>query len=467
MNMSLNKFAIIYVSQNFCSKVFVEDFVYKNKNNKENLCEIDVFYMSEFNILKFKETILHAYDFMIYLNDITTYNFKTLEQDINSAIFLIYSQKVSTMCQPNQVLLNNYAHDCIDERILTKNKDYLKNEISVFKIKPNHDCANILYEPYKYKQFNRFLIPSIIKTSLLLNYSSSNLSHVCLSSNNIHSEFIFLQTCIELTRTVIETSETMRVLQYNPLCNLKLNKNVNSDLTMVTGFITLNEQKIQKYAYQTYTYKDASIKTLQMNVNMVIYITSDLYEFVLEKRTEFGLIHKTKIIQIQSEDYLYEFGKFDRITESIKKNHPNYSSAKKMLSVLARYNYLKDCIENNYFNNTYFAWIDFGAGHIVDIPQNIVFDNCFGNQVRIGWVARYNRNKFKYNHKVLAGGFFIGNKSAMLELIEKHNQYFNILLDYKFVINDDKLLFFIFESNPFLFDTYFTSYANILQRVCL
>lgn len=111
----------------------------------------------------------------------------------------------------------------------------------------------------------------------------------------------------------------------------------------------------------------------------MFYITPDLYEFVLEIRTEFGLIHKTKIIQIQAEDYLYKFDKLADITKSVKKNHPNYSSAKKMMSVLARYNYLKDRISNNYFSSKYFAWIDFGAGHIVDISKNIVFNNCFGN----------------------------------------------------------------------------------------
>jgi hypothetical protein len=443
-----HKFAVIYVSQHFCNKIYVETFLH-------NVPNIDVFYLHKLNAFKFKET-LRNYDIIIYLNDLTTYDFNNLERNILDALNLMNSSNST-----NQVLFENYNYDCINSQILTKNKNYFENEISVIKIQSKSfiKCKNdTVYDSYINKQFNRFFIPSAIKTSLLLNYCNCT---VPLSSNNTHSEFIFLQSCNNLTRTCIETTKTLQTEIFNPT----LDKNINSDLTMVTGFITLNEPKIQKYSYQTYTYKDASIKTLQMDINMVIYITQDLYDFVLEKRTEFGLIHKTKIIQIQAEDYLYKFDKLADITKSVKKNHPNYSSAKKMMSVLARYNYLKDCIANNYFNSEYFAWIDFGAGHIVDIPQNIVFNNCFGNSVRIGWIARYNKSKFKYNHKVLAGGVFIGNKCAMLELIEKHNQHFNTLLDYEFVINDDKLLFFIFESNPFLFNTYFTSYTNILQRM--
>ena len=53
----------------------------------------------------------------------------------------------------------------------------------------------------------------------------------------------------------------------------------------------------------------------------------------------------------------------------------------------------------------------------------------------------------------------------MTELIKKHNYYFEKLSKYGFTINDDKLLFFIFESNPHLFKTYFTVYTDILNKI--
>jgi hypothetical protein len=161
---------------------------------------------------------------------------------------------------------------------------------------------------------------------------------------------------------------------------------------------------------------------------------------------------------------MYFYDKLNIVEQNVKKNHVNYSSAKKILSVVSRYNYLKDTIENNYFNTGYIAWLDFGASHIVSIPENVVFNDNFGDRIRIGWIARYRREQFDYNHKVLSGGFYIGKNSSMLELIRLHNYYFLLLLNYGYTINDDKLLFFIFESNPFLFSTYFTDYKHIIIK---
>ena len=200
---------------------------------------------------------------------------------------------------------------------------------------------------------------------------------------------------------------------------------------------------------------------------MVIYVSNEkLHSLVYEKRKEFNLLEKTKIIIIDENEFLYFYDYYDKIQENVKKNNINYSNAKKMLSVLSRYNYLKNAIYNNYFESEYFAWCDFSLSHVVKIPEKKIFNDDFNGKIKIGWVGRLiNNKKFEYNHKVLAGGFFIGNIDAMTELIILHNNYFEKLLKYGFTINDDKLLFFIFEFNPYLFKTYLSVYLDILNKI--
>ena len=115
-------------------------------------------------------------------------------------------------------------------------------------------------------------------------------------------------------------------------------------------------------------------------------------------------------------------------------------------------------IENNYFETDYFAWIDFSASHIVNIPENAIIKSFSYEKVRIAWIARYSNNEFVYNHHCLGGGIFTGHKEIMKELIKLHHIEFVKLMEMGYNINDDKLLFMIMEQNPYLFDTYFSDY---------
>jgi hypothetical protein len=428
------KIILIYISQNFKNKHPIE----------ENIKEIKKIYCSDFdlNILK---KILNEYELLIYLDDNTNYNFDNLLNDINCGLKIFNNNN-----EVQQVLFDNYIYTKIDADILNENKNYFLNEITIFKeLKPKY-CSKINYVDYVNNNFDRLFIPSIIKTSTLINYNEKLI-------NNPYYESLFLKK--NNVEKYILNKENKLI--FNKSINFV---NINENLTIVTGYIMLSEKKIQKYKNQTYEYLDSCNDTLKINVNMVIYISEELHDFVLNKRKEFGLLNKTKIIKINIEKHMYFYNKLNIVEENVKKNHENYSSAKKILSVMSRYNYLKETIENNYFNTKYIAWLDFGASHIVSIPDNIIFNDNFGDKIRIGWIARHCLEQFNYNYKVLSGGFYIGKNESMLELIKLHNYYFDLLMKYGFTINDDKLLFFIFESNPFLFSTYFSDYKHIIIK---
>lgn len=423
---------LIYISIDFKHKSLIE----------KNFTYIKKIYNSNFDLNNLKE-IISKYEYVIYLDDNTNYNYNNLITDINNGLNIMNNDN-----KIQQVLFDNYIYTNIDTNILNEDKTYFSNEIIIFKESYQKCHYNINYENYAKKYFNRLFIPSIIKTYILINYDKTII-------NNPHYELFFLKNN-NIIRHILNNEN-----------NLIFNKsetisNINNELTIVTGYIKLNEKKIQKYHNQSYEYLDSCIDTLKININMVIYVSEEIYDFVYKKREEFCLLNKTKIIKVDINKLMYFYDKLNIIEENVKKNHVNYSSAKKILSVVSRYNYLKDTIENNYFNTKYIAWLDFGASHIVSIPENIIFNDNFANKIRIGWIARYRSGQFLYNHKVLSGGFYIGKNDMMLELIKLHNYYFDLLMNYGYTINDDKLLFFIFESNPFLFSTYFTDYKHII-----
>ena len=426
---------LIYASYDFKNKKIIEE-IFK---------EIKKIYCSDFELDILKE-IINEYKFLIYLDDNTNYNFSNLKNDIDNGLKILDDDE-----KIQQVLFDNYIYTNIDTKILNEDKTHFSNEIMILKELKRKYYSGINYINYVNNNFDRLFIPSIIKTSILVNYNEKLFI-------NPHYELNFLKKNI-IVRNILNMENN---LTFKKSVNIS---NINEDLTIVTGYIKLNEKKIQKYASQTYEYLNSCINTLKININMVIYVSEELYDFVYYKREEFGLLNKTKVIKIDIEKYMYFYDKLNIIEENVKKNHVNYSSAKKILSVVSRYNYLKDTIQNNYFNTKYIAWLDFGASHIVSIPENVIFNDNFGDKIRIGWIARYRKEQFIYNYKVLSGGFYIGKNTIMLELIKLHNYYFDLLLKYGYTINDDKLLFFIFESNPFLFSTYFTDYKHIIIKL--
>ena len=182
----------------------------------------------------------------------------------------------------------------------------------------------------------------------------------------------------------------------------------------------------------------------------------------------------TQIIKV-SQDDLYQLPNLTKIEDNVQKNNPPYNIAKYVLAVNTRYSLIKRSIEINPFNTDYFAWVDFSAGHVVDIPEGQTVTYSNPERVRISVIGRVSEwsgrpskkevSKFAYDHKCCGGGVFIAHKYPMLELIKRHDEEFERLMNAGFCINDDKLLFIIFTKYPYLFDTYVSGYKNILSKL--
>jgi len=327
-------------------------------------------------------------------------------------------------------------------------------------IKSNRIFRNLTKEdlkqknkPNNYKPFQCILQSSIIRTKNFI------LSDFFLKRNP-HIENLYWG---ELVKNGFKIFNDNSKENYIKILD-SLEKN---NITIVTGYlnIKINRPAKSNTINQTYDYIEKSRGTLQIPQYMVIYCSEELIEDVHKIREEAGLLNKTKIIKITLEDNLYMADKLDKIRENVAKNNPPYDIPEYILAVNSRYGYIQNAIENNYFNTDYFAWVDFSASHIVNIPPNKIIEPKSHDKVRIGWIARYSNNQFVYNHHCLGGGIFSGHKEIMMELIKLHHLEFVKLTEMGYNINDDKLLFLIMEQNPYLFDTFFSDYQSLFIKL--
>jgi hypothetical protein len=439
--------------------LYVND-IYDSIQNNYNQIEFIKIDKLTNNLFDIKKININDYKYVFYINN----------EYINSNIDYINISKLifENNKEYNQIIFNNNFKE--DITINIDNNTYTTIKLNTY------DYNN------KYSIFNK--IKSIFKSDVRNNYEINNqeinyneyinkkwdTSYFKLDLSIIKiEEFIKLQnfplipytydTKI-ISKQLLKTSQksiyykTLNILN-NKLSNIINNK--NNDMTIVTGFYKTN-RVAKKHSYE---YLDKSIKTLSIPQNMYIFITSDLKDFVLEIRKKLNLLNKTKIIEITYNN-LYMIDYYDKIAENTVKNNAIYMNPLYIMCVASRNNYLRSAINDNFFNTDFFIWVDFGLSHIVEMNDMLLNINNY-NQIRIAWISRYKKNKnlFVYNHECMGGGLFGGHKNILLKLINLHDEYFIKLTNMGFNMNNDKLLFLMFEEYPELFDYYFSSY-NLL-----
>ena len=392
----------------------------------------------DFNNIK---NIIQQYDFIVLLDENILFDQKKIIESIEFMIQNDYDQLLLNNSQPTSLEIMEY--------------DYYKRIIKSNRIFKNLTKENIKQKnhPNNYKPFQCTLQSSIIRTKnfilpdffLKRNSHIENLYWAKLLNNGFK---IFNDNCKE---NYIKISDSVE----------------KNNLTIITGYLNIRIKRPAKSntINQTYDYIDKSRGTLQIPQYMVIYCSEELIEDVSKIREDAGLLNKTKIIKITLENNLYMADKLEKIRKNVAKNNPPYDIPEYILAVNSRYGYIQSAIEKNYFNTDYFAWVDFSASHIVNIPPNKIIEPPSHDKVRIGWIARHSNNQFVYNHHCLGGGIFSGHKEIMMELIKLHHLEFVKLTDMGYNINDDKLLFIIMEQNPYLFNTYYSDYKNLFIRL--
>jgi hypothetical protein len=392
----------------------------------------------DFNNIK---NIIQQYDFIVLLDENILFDHKKIIESIEYMIQNDYDQLLLDNSQPISLEIMEYDYY---KRIIKSNR--------IFKNLTKEDI-NQKNHPNNYKPFQCTLQSSIIRTK---NFILPNF----FLKRNPHIENLYWGELVK---------NGFKIFNDNSKENFKKKSDSveKNNITIVTGFLVIKIMRPAKSNMhnQTYDYIEKSSGTLQIPQYMVIYCSEELINYVSKVREDAGLLNQTKIIKITLEDNLYMADKLDKIRENVAKNNPPYDIPEYILAVNSRYGYIQNAIENNYFKTDYFAWIDFSASHIVDIPPNKIIEPKSHDKVRIGWIARYTDNQIVYNHYCLGGGIFSGHKEIMMELIKIHHIEFVRLTEMGYNINDDKLLYIIMEKNPYLFETYFSYYNNLFIRL--
>ena len=392
----------------------------------------------DFNNIK---NIIQQYDFIVLLDKNILFDQQKIIESIEFMIQNDYDQLLLNNSQPTSLEIMEYDYY---KRIIKSNrifKNLTKEDIK----QKNH--------PNNYKPFQCTLQSSIIRTKNFI------LPDFFLKRNP-HIENLYWAKLL---------NNGFKIFNNNSKENyIKISDSVEkNNLTIITGYLNIRIKRPAKSntTNQIYDYIEKSRGTLQIPQYMVIYCSEELIDDVTKIREEAGLLNKTKIIKITLENNLYMADKLDKIRKNVAKNNPPYDIPEYILAVNSRYGYIQSAIENNYFQTDYFAWVDFSASHIVNIPPNKIIEPSSHDKVRIGWIARYSNNQFVYNHHCLGGGIFSGHKEIMMELVKLHHKEFVKLMEMGYNINDDKLLFIIMEQNPYLFDTYYSDYKSLFIRL--
>lgn len=394
-------------------------------------------------------SLLIAFDYLIYLDD--SWDYTRIINDINASISYIEERQLDQLIYTKNGLVEKRVYNIYNS--ITKGNRIFKN-LSIANMRQD---SGINYKTCADRNFalNIFrLIPSIIR---IKNFVIRDFDLI----KNEHMEFLYGQKLeengfkVEYMNTDIEECKKRHILYDN---------RDGENITIVSGYLVLDIKRPPKKNSQIYDYIDKAKSTLLIPQKMVLYVSDVITDIVKKIRDDAGLMDKTRIISISKEKSLYMYDKLDKIKENVRKNVSPYDIAEYILAVNSRYGYLKDAIEKNYFGTDYFAWVDFSAGHIVDIPKNMKITYSQHEKVRIAWIGRYTNGNFIYNHFCLGGGVFLGYKTVMKELIRLHDEKFKELMDMGYNINDDKLLFTIMERYPSLFDTYFSGYKNLYTR---
>lgn len=318
-------------------------------------------------------------------------------------------------------------------------KDYVANRLS-------EDASRVSLQ----------LVPSLIRSSALMLIIERLRTHrPGLSAGGLYLARAGFTIC-----SLFNRAEEPRRAMY-------VEESVDSDqLTVVTGLIAIPGRKISKRSTQNYNYHDYCMPTLSLRHPMVIYVSTDTIDLVREVRGELGLLEKTRIIETSIEE-LDQYKNYKAIERAAFANVPPYNKPEHLIAVVARYELLQRSVSSNPFKTTHFAWIDFAASHIVEFPSNNILRPQIDDRVRASWIARWrgSEQRFTFNHKAIAGGCLLAHAEVIPELINQHREAFQMLLSLGHCINDDQLLYAMFEQNRELFNTSHSGYASVLKKI--
>jgi len=255
--------------------------------------------------------------------------------------------------------------------------------------------------------------------------------------------------------------------------------------TLITALYDIKRNSVDTSSSSLKTLQDYYVwfkKTLQINAPMVIYTEEISKSFILEHRPS---DYPTKIIiqKLETIPYYKYYPYIKTILES-SKYKSKMKNPLRIECLLPEYNiiqyskfeWLKETAQQNYFNTSYFMWIDAGISRFfppIYNPKNVfplkngldlLQTQKFVIQGRkiIYQINTISDTDFVWNSvNLLSGGMFGATKEIIQIISKKINDCFQTAMLKNMNVNNEQLaLALVWKHNPQLFTIFYNHWEN-------
>lgn len=248
-------------------------------------------------------------------------------------------------------------------------------------------------------------------------------------------------------------------------------------VTIVTSLYNINRSNLDGRSWNEYLQWFS--KTLQLNSPMIVYVDSELTEFVKEHRKNLP----TKIIEesIDQIPYYHLKQKMDSVVESVEyqakildSNRIECKSSLYNIIQYSKFRWLERAADENYFDSEYFIWVDAGLSRffydinlnlsypgdnakqsLLEIKDNILIQVFLSYYPDLVNAKELSKEYLKDNRSFIMGGMFGAGKKAIKKFRPIIDDILDQMLSDNLINNEQIALGYLYKKYPDFFVEFF------------
>uniref|UniRef100_A0A0N4Z0D9 Nucleotide-diphospho-sugar transferase domain-containing protein n=1 Tax=Parastrongyloides trichosuri TaxID=131310 RepID=A0A0N4Z0D9_PARTI len=250
------------------------------------------------------------------------------------------------------------------------------------------------------------------------------------------------------------------------------------NVTLVTALLEIGRNNWKFYGRPLSKYQEYLSVLLQLDIDMVIFITSEHYEIVKKIRIDNGLWDRTQVFVITLKDLpLYKYlnkmrqimdkekvpGGWKDEWDAVMKTHPEATSPEYNLVVNSKPYFLYNATIENIFNSSSFVWLDAGYCHgdVLCFPKFFKWHPTVTkgkvSMIKLtpdsDRIEDYTIEKlYRKDWAGISGGFIGGDAISLKQFYHYHFQKILELLHMNIVDDDQTIIILLIKEMPELFD---------------
>lgn len=247
--------------------------------------------------------------------------------------------------------------------------------------------------------------------------------------------------------------------------------------TFVTALFDLGKRENNGKRRQIDEYLHHGQFLLEQPINLIIFADPELAPDIWYIRRKKDLLAQTCLITFPLEQSPY-YSLLAEIAAARKKNptiNNNEMKNTPLYTVVGwtKFHLLRQACQDNPFNSTHFAWIDFGLAHVADTsfveedkPFNITIDKVRLLHMRSFKPAEVNNKDFWARHIFgnICAGYITAGRSQMLQFCHHFDRISREWLAVGYAPLEDHFFPVIILAQPDLFDFYYGDYKSLLSN---